>query len=237
MNSRRILYHAPGCALSQAVQLMLIEKRLDYELHKVDVTRFEQLDPAFLALYPSGQVPALEFEGAVLTEAFFILCWLDERFPDPPLGGADPAARYRVQVIGQLVERAIAPNLAVLEWSAQGGAVPPADALARLPRERRAVWVRAIEGFPPEEAAAAEVGLARALDDCDSWLARHDWLAGDDYSIADILMFPLAGRLDEARCGTALRQWLARVAARVPASALAGQVPVVTMGPERGRWG
>jgi glutathione S-transferase len=232
-----VLHHAPGCALSQAVRIGIAEKGLDHELWTVDAAAFAQFDPPFLALNRTGQVPVLEAEGAPLTEAFLILCYLDERFPDPPLGGADPAARYRVQVVGQLVERAICPTLALLEWVASPGPSPPLEALARLPLERRALWEKAAAGFSVAEITAADVGLARALDDCEAWLASHPWLAGEDYSIADILLFPLVDRLDEAMRGPALRDWHARVAARTAVTALEAEAPVITMGPERGRWG
>jgi glutathione S-transferase len=232
-----VFHHAPGCALSQAVRIILAEKGQEITWSRVDVTAFEQLDPAFMALTPAGQVPMLETRGAALTEAFLILCYLDERFLDPPLGGEDPAARYRVQVVGQLVERAIAPNLALLEWSERGGATPSADALMRLPLERRALWEKAFAGFSTAELTGADVGLARALDDCESWLAAHPYLAGEDYTIADILLFPFATRLDPAMLGPALSKWHQRVAAREAVAVIAEENPVVTMGPERGRWG
>ena len=231
------LHHAPGCALSRAVRIGLAEKGIEHELWTVDTAAFAQFDPAFIALNPAGQPPVLETERAALTEAFFILCYLDERFPDPPLGGADAAARYRVQVVGKLVEGAIAPNLALLEWVADPGPAPSTEALFRLPLERRAWWGKAVAGFSVAELTAADVGLARALDDCEQWLASHPWLAGADYSIADVLLYPLADRLDEAMRGPALRDWHARVAARPAVAAMEVEAPVVTMGPERGRWG
>jgi len=235
--SRLLLHHAPGCALSQAVRMMLAEKSLDHELHELNVTAFEQVEESFLAVSPNGQAPALETRDAALTEAFLILCYLDERFPDPPLGGIDPAARYRVQLVGQMVERAIAPNLALLEWHERGGATPPADAYMRLPPARRALWEKAFAGFSTAELTAADVGLARALDDCEQWLANHPWLAGADFSIADILLFPLVSRLNDAMRSRALSDWHARVATRPSAALVTHESPVVTMGPERGRWG
>ena len=232
-----VLHHAPGCALSQAVRIALAEKDIEHELWTVDTIAFAHLDPAFIALNPAGQVPVLQADGAALTEAFFILCYLEERFPDPPLGGGDPAARYRVQYLGKLVEGAIAPNLALLEWAANPGPAPSGEALFRLPLERRALWNKAVAGFSVAEVTAADVGLARALDDCEQWLASHPWLAGEDYTIADVLLYPLVDRLDEHMRGPALRDWQARVAARPAVAALEAEAPVATMGPERGRWG
>jgi glutathione S-transferase len=234
---RLVLHHAQGCALSQAVRMAIAEKGLERELHTVGTAAFPLLERGFLALNPSGQAPVLEADKLVLTEAFLILCWLDERFPAPSLGGADPVERYRILEIGKLVELAIAPNLALLEWAAEPGARPPAAALARLPRERRAWWDKALAGFSVAEVTAADVGLARALDVCEQRLERHPWLAGADFTIADILLFPLVARIDEAMLGPSVRAWRGHVAARPAASVVGTEEPTITLGPERPRWG
>jgi glutathione S-transferase len=235
--TRLLLHHAQGCALSQSVRMGLAEKGLERELHTVGLLTFPQMEPGFLALNPTGQAPVLEADELVLTEAFLILCWLDEQFPDPSLGGADPAERYRILEIGKLVELAIAPNLALLEWSADPRAVPPHESLARLPRERHAWWDKAIAGFPAAEVAAARAGLARALDVCEERLEDHHWLAGVDFTIADVLVYPLVARIDEAMLGPALREWRGHVAARPSAFVVASEERAVMPGPERPRWG
>ncbi len=235
--TRIVLHHAQGCALSQSVRMALAEKGLERELHTVGLHTFPQMEPGFLALNPSGQAPVLEADGLLLTEAFLILCWIDERFPEPSLGGADPAERYRVLETGQLVERAIAPNLALLEWSADPRAVPPEESLARLPRERRLWWDKAIAGYPKSEIAAARASLTRGLDACEERLEDHQWLAGIDFTIADVLLYPLVARLDEAMLGEALREWRGHVAARPSAFCVASEERAVMPGPERPRWG
>ena len=234
---RLVLHHAQGCALSQAVRMALAEKGLERELHTVGLLTFPQMEPGFLALNPTGQAPVLEADGILLTEAFLILCWLDEQFPDPLLGGADPAERYRVLEIGQLVERTIAPDLALLEWSADPRAVPPEESLARLPRARRAWWDKAIAGFPKADIAAARAGLARALALCEERLDEHPWLAGADFTIADVLLFPFVARIDEAQLGPALLEWRGHVAGRPSAFCVASEGRAVMPGPERPRWG
>jgi glutathione S-transferase len=235
--TRIVLHHAQGCALSQSVRMGLAEKGLERELHLFGDATFPQMEPGFLALNPSGQTPVLEADGLVLSEAFFILCWLDERFPEPPLGGADPAERYRILEIGQLVERAVAPNLALLEWAAAPGTRLPPEALVRLPRERQAWWNKALAGFSPADRAAAEAGLGRALAFCEQQLETHAWLAGVDFTIADILLFPLVARIDAGMLGPALLEWRGHVAGRPAASVVASEDRTVTMGPERPRWG
>ena len=62
--------------------------------------------PAYLAVSPSGQVPALRLDdGTVLTEAAAILPLLAERYPEAGLGSNDSAlGRYRLT---QLERRAL----------------------------------------------------------------------------------------------------------------------------------
>lgn len=228
--TRLVLHHAPGCALSQAVRIALAEKGLAHDVRTVDLA---SRDAGLLAVNPAGLVPVLEADGAVLTEAFFILCYLEDAFPQSPFGGGDPAVRYRVQYVGKLVETAIAPNLAMLEWAERGGAMP-ADA-ERLPPERRAWWRKAGTGFTGQELGAGRVGLERAFADCESWLAAHAWLAGEDFTIADMLLAPLAARVPGL--GAATSRWLARTRRRLAVERALSEPPLVTLGPERGRWG
>lgn len=232
-----VLHHAQGCALSQSVRMALAEKGLERVLHTVGLHTFPQMEPGFLNLNPTGQAPVLEVDGLLLTEAFLILCWLDERFPEPSLGGADPAERYRILELGQLVERAIAPNLALLEWSADPRAVPPDESLARLPRERRRWWDKSILGFAAAEIEAARAALAGGLAVCEQRLEEHPWLAGVDFTIADVLLFPLVARIDEELLGPALLEWRGHAAARPSAFCVASEGRAVMPGPERPRWG
>jgi glutathione S-transferase len=91
--------------------------------------------------------------------------------------------------------------------------------------ERRALWEKAVAGLTVAEITAADVGLARALDDCEQWLADHAWLAGAEFTIADILLFPLVDRLDRTMRGPAVCEWHARVAARPAVAALETEAP------------
>lgn len=239
------LYHGGPSGHSASLLIALAEKGLDFESRPLDLGAYEQHGEAYLAVNPTGQVPVLREDGRQLSESFFILLYLDERYPDPPLGGVDPRARYAVQKWGKYVETHIAPNLAILGWSERG---LPADARTRpgfdrLPPERRALWHKAAEGFSADEADAARAALGKAASRIADDLADGPWLAGNDYTIADIIVFPHLARF--ADLGIAVpdpaRQWLARIEGRPQVRAALGDGGidrgVTTMGPERGRWG
>lgn len=239
------LHHGGPAGHSASVLIALAEKGLDFESRPVDLAGFGQHDEAFLGVNPAGQVPVLVEDGRSLTETFFILLYLDDRYPDPPLGGADAKARYAVQKWGKYVETHIAPNLAILAWSREGAA-PEADkraGFARLAPERRALWQKACDGFSDEEIESAQGALAKAVGRVAEDLANGPWLVGRDFSLADIAVFPHVARLRRSglEMPAAVTLWLDRIAARPRVSEALGaaglELPVATMGPERGRWG
>jgi glutathione S-transferase len=71
-----------------------------YELEIVSLDRNEQREPAFLAVNPSGKVPALRLpEGEIVTESAAILLTVADHFPNakllPPQGTSARAQAYR----------------------------------------------------------------------------------------------------------------------------------------------
>ena len=239
------LYHGGPTAHSASVLIGLAEKGLDFESRFVDLGAFEQHGEAFRAINPAGQVPVLEVDGRRLTEAFFILLYLDERFPDPPLGGGDPHRRYAAQKWGKYVETHVAPNLAVVGWSMHGRKPDAAarDGFERLTAERRLLWQQASEGFNDAEIAAARAAVEKAIDRVADDLEDRPWLAGADYGVADIAVFPHIERARGLGFATPspVANWLGRVAARPKVIEALGDAGTsrdfATMGPERGRWG
>jgi glutathione S-transferase len=180
-----------------------------------------------------------------LTETFFIILYLDERFPDPPLGGGDPQARYTVQKWGKYVETHIAPNLAVVGWSMHGRKPNAAarDGFERLTAERRLLWRHACVGFNDAELAAARAAVEKAIARVEDDLADRPWLAGAAYGVADIAVFPhiVRARALGLAVPSLVADWLDRVAARPAVTEALGTSETrrdfATMGPERGRWG
>lgn len=74
------LYHSPQ-SRSTTVRWMLEELGEPYEMRLLNLRAGEQLQPAFLAINPMGKVPALVHDGAVITEAAAICCYLADAYP------------------------------------------------------------------------------------------------------------------------------------------------------------
>lgn len=99
--------------------------RIALALKGADATRVyhhlrkgEQRSPGYLALNPQGLVPALEVNGAVLTQSLAIIEYLDETLPGAPLLPSDALGRARVRSLAQTVACDIHPidNLRVLNY-------------------------------------------------------------------------------------------------------------------------
>ena len=98
------------------VRIALNLKGLDYAQVPHNLRTGEQRDPAYRAINPQALIPALEADGAVLTQSLAILEWLEETQPSPPLLPADPLDRAHVRAMAAIVACDIHPlnNLRVL---------------------------------------------------------------------------------------------------------------------------
>jgi glutathione S-transferase len=229
------LYHAWASTCSQKVRLALAEKDLAYEGVVLNLRRFEQLAPDFLALNPDGVVPVLVHDGFVVRESTIINDYIEDAFPERPLRPADARGRARVAAWNRFVDDV--PTMAIKKPSYQKNLRPMLqtlseaeidDAARRMPNPENARRWRAAarDGIPAAELAAADAELRNMLARMQETLARETWLAGDAYSLADVNIAPFVHRLasfpdyDLGREWPAVAGWYARLQAR-PAFALA----------------
>jgi glutathione S-transferase len=77
--------------------VVLAEKDLAWTEHRIELLKFDHLQPQYLSLNPNGVVPTLVHDGRVMLESSVICQYLDETFPDPALMPADPYARAQAR--------------------------------------------------------------------------------------------------------------------------------------------
>ena len=92
------LYHSTHSTCSQKVRLCLAEKGLAWTGHHLNLRRFDQLKPEFLALNPAGLVPVLVDGGQVFTESRIINEYLEDAYPQPRLSPEGAYARARMRL-------------------------------------------------------------------------------------------------------------------------------------------
>ncbi|GAB2863356.1 maleylacetoacetate isomerase [Pseudoduganella ginsengisoli] len=102
------------------VRIALGLKGLPYEAVPVHLLKNggEQLAEAYRGINPAALVPALQDNGATITQSMAIIEYLDEVHPQTPLLPADPAGRARVRALAQTIACDTHPlsNLRVLKY-------------------------------------------------------------------------------------------------------------------------
>ncbi len=77
--------HFAQNTIAVAVAVALEEAGIDYEPVEVRFAEAEQTKPDYLAINPKGRVPALETEGAILTETGALLDYIGAKAPQAKL--------------------------------------------------------------------------------------------------------------------------------------------------------
>nr|WP_251373855.1 maleylacetoacetate isomerase [Janthinobacterium sp. JC611] len=135
----------------------------------------QQLLPAYRAVNPSALVPALDDDGAILTQSLAMLEYLDETRPGVPLLPADPLERARVRALALAIACDAHPltNLRVLKYLKN---------TLGLSDEAKQEWYR---HWMAEGLAAVEALLAQG-DPAGTGLFCH----GDGPTMADCCLVP-----------------------------------------------
>lgn len=157
----------------QKASIMLEELGLDYDVHKIDISAGDQFTPEFLAINPNNKIPALidpdgpGGKSITLFESGAILIYLAEKYGRFLPG--DAARRYHT-----------------IQWLMFqiGGIGPMFGQLGFFHRFAG----REIEDPRPKTRYVDE--SKRLLNVLDQQLAGKEWIMGDEYTIADIAIFP-----------------------------------------------
>jgi glutathione S-transferase len=171
--------------------------------------------PEYRRLHPFGRVPAIRHGDFHLYETQAILRYIDAAFPGRALQPREPAAIGRMnQVIG------------INDWYLF-------PLVARVLVFERIVGPALFGKTPNEEAIAAALPDARlVLGELDRLVGDGAYLAGDEFSLADVLLAPqvyyLAATPEGASilAGTALSAWLERVDERASMQATLPPAPL-----------
>lgn len=82
-------FHSPQ-SRSAGTRALLEELAADYELHVLSLKTGEQRQPAYLAINPMGKVPAIQHDGALVTEQPAVFIYLADLYAEaglaPPIG-------------------------------------------------------------------------------------------------------------------------------------------------------
>ena len=194
------LYHAGWSNCSMRVRMILEEKGLQWTSHHLDTRRGEHITPEYFGINPKGLVPALVHDGDVWIESCDIIRYLDDSYPEPRLTPADAlqqaqqsewmslAAAIHVSAVKTFIYAATAAN----RRRRTGAEIERYRAL-QTDAELLAFHAKnsSDAGISVAERQHAEQQLRDAFGALDRQLREHRWLAGDNFTLADVTWVPL----------------------------------------------
>jgi glutathione S-transferase len=201
------LYHGRTSVCSVKARLALAEKGVDFESALLTL-RGDQFDPAYMKLNPNAVVPTLVHDDTVVIESTVVMHYVNDRFPGTPLMPADPAARAKVHMTTKMMDEYVHNCCTVLTFATanrqnllQMGSEALEAELAKSPSRARAEAKRQVarHGLDAPIVVDALRQHRRLLDWIDGAMKAGPYIAGADYSLADIAATPYVWRLGMLR--------------------------------------
>ena len=204
------LYHHGSSVCAAKARFALAEKGVvPDEMHYVDILKGEQFDPEYLKINPKAVVPALVHNGNIINESTVICEYVNDAFDGPELAPASPLARARMRLWEKAVDEQLHPACGELTFVCCHRHIvmrlgeeklrefltsTPDQSVTSTWKERKKEIVRL--GF---DAPGIE-NTIRLYDDYLSKmnvaLEEYEWLAGHEFSLADVGLAPYVNRLD-----------------------------------------
>lgn len=201
------LYDGGRAPNPRRVRIFLAEKGVEVPLVPVDMGAMGHRSAEVTALNPMQRLPVLELnDGTVITESVAISRYFEEIYPEPALFGRGAVGKALVEMWQRRVELHL---------------------FACVAAAFRHIHPAMIEWEVPQIPAWGEANKLKAvafLDILDAQLATNAFIAGDDYSIADItglvaIDFFKPARIEMPGHVTHVKRWYDAVASRPSAKA------------------
>ncbi len=193
------LYTHPMSPCSQKVRIVLAEKGLAWNKIDVDLPGKANLTAEYLKLNPLGVVPTLVDDGEPVIESSIICEYLQDKFPTPNLKPAAALAVARMRLWMKHVDNKVHPSCGALQWplvmadKLKTMSVAEQDAMIdRVPEKPRRERQRRLLklGYDAPDVIDAVAVYEATIRDMERTLGDGEWLAGDQFSLADAAMAP-----------------------------------------------
>lgn len=169
----RIVHHYPLCPFSRKVRICLAEKKLDFT---GEIENFWEKRPDYLKINPQGYVPALiDLNGSIILDSNAITEYLEEAYPDKKLYPEDMISRAETRKIINWFDTRFASDISLnLLWE----------------KSIKSLYARKLgkTAEPPDSNLIRNISdvLIHYMDYISNLVDRRNWLAGDNFSVADI---------------------------------------------------
>lgn len=220
------LYHADLSNCSMRVRIALEEKNLEWVSHHFNLPKREHITPEYFGINPKGVVPTLVHDGVVHVESDDIIDYIDQRFPEPPLRSSSSEAIEKMYWwMKSAVQIHVSAIKTYIYFHKMQGKMKQTDeqknAYEGLQTDlelRKFHEQSSSGGLTEEDAKKAEQIIDGFFSKAETTLKNAQWLAGEQFTLADITWIPLHFTLSGAGFDfsnyPAVNEWVERVRQR-----------------------
>jgi glutathione S-transferase len=201
------LYDSKMAPNPRRTRIFLAEKGVSVPTEQVDMMKMEHKTPEYTAINPLQRMPVLVLDdGTVIAESLAICRYFDALHPEPPLFGVGPKEVALVEMWARRVENNFFATVAAVFRH-----LHPAMKELEVPQV-------------PAWAEANKPRVTQFLELLDGELGKHEFIAGDRFTVADITAlctvdFMKPARLTVPEGAANVKRWHAAVSARPSAKA------------------
>jgi glutathione S-transferase len=191
------LYHFWSSVCSVRCRMALQEKGVPWTSRYIDLFKFDQMRPEYLAINPRGMVPTLVHDGKPVRESSVINEYIDAAFAGPPLTPPDPLGAARMREFVYLCDEGFS---AIVKLTMVKYILPKLrnrwgdDELSKQAERRptkfyQDVHGRAVRGeITEQELGAARATIDELLDHLERTLVPGPWIVGNQFTLAEIAL-------------------------------------------------
>jgi glutathione S-transferase len=201
------LYDSKMAPNPRRTRIFMAEKGVSVPTEQVDMMKMEHKTAEYTAINPLQRMPVLVLDdGTVIAESLAICRYFDVLHPEPPLFGVDAKEIALVEMWSRRVENNFFATVAAVFRH-----LHPAMKELEVPQV-------------PAWAEANKPRVTQFLELLDTELGKHEFIAGDRFTVADITAlctvdFMKPARLAVPEGAANVKRWHVAVSARPSAKA------------------
>ncbi|KAF8806030.1 glutathione S-transferase [Phlegmacium glaucopus] len=168
------LYGVPLSPYVRLVAVVLLEKRVPFELVLVDYDNGEHKSPEYLTKHPFGQIPYIDDDGFILYESKAICYYIASKYPNQ----GTPLLPTGLEA-NALFQQAVCVEASHFHPHALEAA--------------KEIYLKRIKGLTPDQAIVDKhiADLSSKLDVYDNILSKQKYLVGDEITLVDLYHIPV----------------------------------------------
>ena len=201
------LYHNDMSSCSQKVRLVLDEKELKWHSHHMNLRKGETRSKDYIANFnKNGVVPTLVDGKNIIIESTIIIEYLEDAFTQKSLRPVDANSIAVMRLWNKRVDDSLHSSIAIIssclafrfQFLDKYTTEEINNLIAKIPSEKKQEISKdtIFNGLNSKFLPGALNEYIKLFDDLDAHLSKNDWLAGDNYSLADITYTPYLTRFE-----------------------------------------